>query len=446
MRPYEERARFPCQVGVRAGANSGVAFAAASAKPAEDTMKPIRSSLLMLPILGALSTQGLNGGDWPRYLGPAGDGRSDESGWRTDWSDKEPARLWEASVGLGCASFVVADGRAVTTGNIDDVDHVWCFDAASGKVLWKHTFNEGLDPKYYSGGTSATPAIDEGRVYSVSKDGKLFCLDLETGAVAWSKDFQADFDGRRPTWGWASSPGISGDLLLVNPGAKDGAVVALDKKDGSVRWKAGDSQPGYAAPLFYDHGGEPAVAWFHAKELVGYRMSDGKELFSHPWKTRYDVNASKPHFRDGRFFVASGYGTGAGLIEVAGGKAEETFTSRDFQLQFQNSLLLNGRIIAMFGDQGDRAGELAAIEFASGKLAWSHPMAGKRGSVIEVDGKLIVLSELGELVVGTVEQGGFAEIGRTQTLPKLCWAAPAFAGGRIFIRNNDGKALCLDVR
>ena len=37
------------------------------------------------------------------------------------------------------------------------------------------------------------------------------------------------------------------------------------------------------------------------------------------------------------------------------------------------------------------------------------------------------------------------EEGRVQVLPKLCWAAPAFADGRIFLRNNDGKAVCLDV-
>ena len=110
--------------------------------------------------------------DWPRYRGPNLDGISTETGWSVDWPATGPKQLWKTNVGIGFSSISVADGRAYTMGNRDNQDTVYCFDAASGQVLWKHSYPSKLDPKYYDGGPSATPTIDAGRVYTLSKEGR----------------------------------------------------------------------------------------------------------------------------------------------------------------------------------------------------------------------------------------------------------------------------------
>ncbi|HAL04747.1 MAG TPA: alcohol dehydrogenase, partial [Verrucomicrobiales bacterium] len=120
-------------------------------------------------------------GDWHRWRGPNGNGISDETGWLAKWSDDGPKRLWKAKVGTGFSSITVSDGRAYTMGNSGrgrgkEQDTVFCFDAATGKELWSHSYGAKLDPKYYDGGTSATPTIDGANVYTLSKDGLLICF------------------------------------------------------------------------------------------------------------------------------------------------------------------------------------------------------------------------------------------------------------------------------
>jgi hypothetical protein len=58
--------------------------------------------------------------------------------------------------------------------NRNDKDTVYAFDFETGREVWHHTYDCALDPHYYEGGTSATPAVDQDRVYSLSRRGKSF--------------------------------------------------------------------------------------------------------------------------------------------------------------------------------------------------------------------------------------------------------------------------------
>ena len=83
--------------------------------------------------------------DWPIYRGPNHNGISDEVDWQSDWGDAGPKVLWRASVGTGSSSVVTADGRAYTMGNHGEEedqqeDTVYCLDAETGEMRWKHTY------------------------------------------------------------------------------------------------------------------------------------------------------------------------------------------------------------------------------------------------------------------------------------------------------------------
>ena len=135
--------------------------------------------------------------DWPQYLGPRGDGTSEETQWNQDWSQKEPQMLWKAEVGTGCASFSIANGKAYTVGQQSGAkDTAFCLDAMTGKELWTFSYVQGLEPTYYSGGPSCTPTYDAGKLYVLGRDGGLFCLEADTGKVLWEKSYVKDFGGR----------------------------------------------------------------------------------------------------------------------------------------------------------------------------------------------------------------------------------------------------------
>ena len=51
------------------------------------------------------------GHDWPRFLGPDGNGKSGETGLVPDWNTQPPKLLWHKSIGTGFAAPSIKDGR-----------------------------------------------------------------------------------------------------------------------------------------------------------------------------------------------------------------------------------------------------------------------------------------------------------------------------------------------
>src|SRR2546423_6188146 len=95
---------------------------------------PIISAMLWL-----LALQRAAANDWPNWRGPDQNGISKETGWSASWPSDGPKQLWKASVGTGFSSVSVANRRLFTLGNKNETDTVYCFDAESGKELWKHS-------------------------------------------------------------------------------------------------------------------------------------------------------------------------------------------------------------------------------------------------------------------------------------------------------------------
>ncbi len=397
--------------------------------------------LLLLALLPGLALAQ----DWPRYLGP--DGSAKVAGKiRTDWKSEKPKELWRKDLGPGCSSFAIVGKKVVVMGNKDNTDIVWCLDTTTGKELWTHKYPEKLDPNLYDGGPNATPAIDGNTVYTLSRTGNLFALSMADGKPQWHKHFQKDFGGKVPTWGYSASPVVKGDLLYCLPCADDGGLFALEKKSGKVKWKSGDNtKPGYAAPVFFNHKGRELVAAFHGRELVAYGLDGkGKPVFDFDWRTSYDVNASNPQYHDGIMFLASGYGMGYVAIDVSGSEPKVLHKDEDIRMIFQNSILIGGDILGVFGDKNIEA-EVIRMDLKTGKPYWRAKMPGTRGSSLMVGDQMVILSETGDIICGEPATSGWKEHGRIKALSSVCWAPLAFAHGRIFARTNKGEAVCLDV-
>jgi outer membrane protein assembly factor BamB len=411
------------------------------------TTRPVRWIILALAVCalgGSLSGQ-VKAGDWPQFLGPNGDGSSAESGWNQDWNSQPPRELWRVEVGMGCSSVTVADGRLYTMGNRRNQDTVWCLDAETGGTIWSHEYRENREPKMYTGGPSATPLVSGGKVYTVSKSGLVLCLDATTGRVLWQRNYPADFGGSAPSWGYAASAVVSGGLVLLGPGAGDASVLALNKDTGEEVWRAPGAGAGYAPPVLVGQGEQQTAVWFKSSGLVGHRVTDGRRLFDQDWKTSFDVNASRPLEIGGNFLIGSGYGSGAARVNLSGTDTSIVWKQPEVQLQFQNAVHQDGFIYAVSGDNRVRA-ELVCVDFKDGRIVWRQRLSGNRGNVLLVDGKLLALSEQGELVMAEATPQGYRELGQLQVLPRVVWAPPALVNGRFYARNNDGRLVALDLR
>ena len=372
--------------------------------------------------------------DWLHWRGPDHNGISKETGWNPKSGMKV---LWRAKVGTGYSSFSISKGRAYTMGNTDNKDTVFCFDAENGKVLWSHTYACPLDPKNHDGGPNATPTVDGGNVYTLSKRGHLFCLDAATGKVKWSKTFRS----ARPTWGYASSVLVLDRMLILNVGK---AGVALDKtKQGRMIWNNGTGKSGYSTAVPYKVAGRQCIAIAAEVSFMGLLASNGQKLWEYPWKTRYEVNAADPIIHGDKVFISSGYGRGCALVQVGRGQPNRIWEHREMRNHFNSCVLVKG---ALYGFDEKK---MKCLDFQTGRVRWTQGGLGK-GSLMSADGKLIIMSENGRLVIAEASPTAYKELASKEifTGRTRCWTTPILSGGRIYCRQtrSGGPVACVDVK
>lgn len=378
------------------------------------------------------------GRDWANWRGPKGDGVSSESGWTTKWPRGGPKRLWRAKVGVGYSAISVAGGRAYTLGNSGGKDTVFCFDAASGEVLWKYSYACPSGKSYR--GPRSTPTVDGKRVYTTSREGDLLCLTADKGKRIWRKQLRKTYGVRPGKWAMAGSLVIVGGKVIVDVGI----VLAFNKKSGKLLWKSKKAKAAYSTPAVFSRGTRRLLASFNASSLAILDLKNGRLLMTHPWKTPNGINIATPIVFDGKVFLSSGYKTGCTLVDISGKKAKELWRNKNMSNHCNSSVLYKGYLYGFNGNVGG-GGALVCLELKTGEVKWSHKGLGT-GSLMIADGKLVVLGERGDLLVAAASPEKFDVIaGAGKVLGGICWTMPVLSGGRIYCRNAGGDVVCVDV-
>ncbi len=220
------------------------------------------------------------------------------------------------------------------------------------------------------------------------------------------------------------------------------AGLALNKKTGEVVWHSGKTPPGYSTPVIFDHGGERVVVISASETVEAFKPADGKSLWSFPWKTQYDVNAADPIISSGKMFISSGYDHGCALVDISG-KPHVLWVNKNLRTHINSAVLWQGYIYGV-DDMSNSKYVLKCLDWNTGEIKWTEPKFGK-GSLIIADGKIIGLSDKGELMVAVASPDGFKPISHAQVLGGKCWTIPVLANGRIYCRNAKGDLICVDV-
>jgi len=346
--------------------------------------------------------------DWPQWRGPNRDGISKETGWRTQWPEGGPKVLWRADVGAGYSSFAVVGGRVYTMGNADKNDTVFCLNADTGEIVWRQSYPCGAGEHP---GTRATPTVDGKVVYTLSREGHLLALDAASGNPIWGKQLPKDFGAKPARWGFACSPLVLGDRLILDAGP----TLALNKQTGALVWKSGEDKAGYASTTVFEVAGKTLLAVFPEFGPILRQAADGKELARLRWETSYGANVATPIVQGNRVFFSSGYGKGCTLLELGDSGWRQVYQNKNMRNHANSCILWEGHLYGFDGQVG-------------------------------ADGKLIVISERGELVVAEASPAAYRELARAKVLEKTCWTMPVLSGGRIYCRNHEGKIVCVDVR
>jgi outer membrane protein assembly factor BamB len=390
-------------------------------------------------------------GDCPAWRGADRTGVSPETGLLKEWPPGGPKLLWKTTgLGTGFSTPAVASGRIYLLGSKNQEESVIALDAKDGKQLWATKIGPvGRDgPPSYPGPRS-TPTVDGDRLYVLGSDGDLACLDKD-GKIIWQKNFTRDLEGSRGRWAYAESPLIDGDVLVCTPGGPKATLAALDKKTGTVIWKAqvpeGD-QAAYASVIIAEVGGVKQYVQFLGKGVVGVAAKDGKFLWRYD-KTSGTTNCSTPIFHDGCVFnSAAGRGTGgAALLRLSadgqGVSAKEVY--------FDKVLANHHGGVVLIGDNlyGTNNTGLVCMDFKTGAIKWQDRAVGK-GSVTAADGRLYVRGERdGQVALVEATPSGYHEKGRLQQPDRgrrNAWPHPMIAGGCLYLRDDD-VLLCYDIK
>jgi outer membrane protein assembly factor BamB len=379
--------------------------------------------------------------DWPQWRGPNRDGVSREKGWTADWPREGPKLLWKTSVGTGFSSMAVSIGRLYTMGNTDNTDTVYCLDAETGAVVWKHSYPCSLVAVRHEGGPGATPTVEGGRVYTLSREGQVFCFEAATGKILWQTEVPEEAGSWRPFYGFTSSPLVLGDLVILNAGPTG---LAFRKTTGEIVWRSGRKPSGYAAAVPFQAG--TAVALFTPHELVAVRVDNGKALWRHPWATRWDLNIADPVVVGDKLLISSGYDRGSALLRLDGGEPKPVWENQELRSHFSTPVLFDGHLYGFDGNTHSLADcSLKCLDAGTGAVKWKATEL-QIGALIVADGKLIALDHRGELFVAPASPSAFQPLARAHVLGGKCWTAPVLANGRLYARNAQGNAVCLDVR
>jgi outer membrane protein assembly factor BamB len=399
-------------------------------------------SLAIVAALGTATT--LVAADWPSFRGPAHDGKSAET---VTWPKDGPRQLWKINVGIGHSAISVVGDRAYTMGNTDDIDTIFGIDIATGRIVWKHSYlcNEKVGIKNYDG-PFATPTVANGVVYTLSRKGDVFALDARDGRVIWAHNIMKEDDARQPGFGgFAGSPLVLGDKLILN-GSPGG--MALDIKTGRTLWKSGVGPGGHATPVPLRIGQRNYLAIHSPRALTIVDATDGQAIWTTERRQPIGVNAPDPVIDGTKVFVTAGRAFGGALFDVTG-DTKPLWEQVGLSSHWHSSVLVNGFLYGPDGNNSEGAGRsptsLRCLDWKSGEIKWTEPKLEFNG-LIAVGGRLLVLTEKGDLVLAEASPKGYNELGSAHVIETRAFTAPVFANGRVYVRNTVGDVVALDLR
>ena len=441
-----------------------------------------RAACLFLALASATAS------DWPRFLGPSGDGISLE----TNLAARIPAGgfqvVFDIPIGTGYAAPSVAAGRLILFHRVAGEEIVESRDPASGAQQWRLAYPSSYqDPYGYNNGPRCTPLIADGRVVTFGAEGKLTAIDLKSGKLLWHRDTATEFQVPEAFFGVGSTPLLEGGKLIVMVGAQtNSGVVAFDPASGRTLWESvgkknwegvpmtgwpgeapvswGDwwKQASYASPVAATVQGQRLVFCLMRQGLVALDPVDGRVHFSRWFRARVEesVNAANPVVVGNDVLISDAYyKTGSVSLRVAPGATNftENWRGLGLEMHWSTPILVDGHLYG-FSGRNEPDASFRCVNFATGEVRWqrdekwrphsaTQPPVFGRGSCILADGRLIALGEGGLLGLFRPDPAGCQEIGRWQ-VPSLeypCWAAPVLSEGRLYLR-SEKRLVCLDLR
>ena len=385
--------------------------------------------------------------NWPRFRGPGGAGRPSSTDLPSFFDGKTgQGILWQTPVPLpGYSSPVVWTNRVFLTGANEAIREVYCFDADSGKMLWRKAIENvpGSTPgpaKPWNAASYAapTPATDGRHVYAIFANGDLACLDLE-GKQIWALNVGLPDN----EYGHASSLVAHRNLLLVQLDqamAEDGKskLLALDTRTGRTVWET--KRPvgaGWSSPIVISVGRREQIITCGIPWVAAYDPTTGAEIWRADCLDWGYYAVPCPIFAHGLVFSVTDGAALAAIRPDGKGDVSKThvvWTAED-DLPSICSPVSNGDLVFLLTSDG----LLTCYHTQSGKQIWQEDFSAQgrsfEASPSLVGTRLYFVDNTGVMFI-VKAASRFEELGRAEMGEPCSGASPAFVRGRIYLRGQ----------
>ncbi|MBK9139675.1 MAG: PQQ-binding-like beta-propeller repeat protein [Verrucomicrobia bacterium] len=381
-----------------------------------ERLKPL-NALAGALLLAASAEAAVNG--WLSWRGPEQTGVSRETG-LPDRIESAGEALWVADFG-GQSTPVIANGRLYIMGYEGDgpdlQEGLSCFDAETGRLLWKRKYNDFLSDTIYLRYSTSTPAIDPetGNVYMQGTQGILAGFTAD-GRELWSHSLMEKLGRLTFPNSRTASPLVDGDLVITRgitsnwgaQGAGGDRFYAFDKLTGELVWA---SSPG-TRPMdnSFSH---PYLTWLRGKRVLISASGDGSVVC-------VNARTGEPIWRV--------------PLAKAGINATVLVHNNDKVISIFGTPYEPGQLVAFRipdVEPADAASAPVVVERQTVEL-WSNPeISTSTSSPILVGNRLYVVKEKGDIVAvdavtGKVHWG--LQLGIEQRN-----ACPLFADGKLYV-------------
>jgi len=390
--------------------------------------------------------------NWPCFRGP--DGQGIASGMKVPvlWNDSTGI-AWKTDIpGHGWSSPVVWENKVFLTTVSDSGRNcrVVAFDLETGNLLW-NTIAMVQEPGHLhskNSYASSTPVTDGQLLYAVFGDGSVIALDF-TGKIIWQNREIKHYCEH----GLGASPILYKDLIIMPyDGSSSGPdkslgwqvpwdqalIVAFDKYDGKIKWKAGrgKSRIAYVTPTIMSVEKSLQLISAAGDVVQGFNPDSGKII----WTVGNPGEGVVPSVvtGDGLVFVASGWGDPAirAIRPDTTDKAVVVWEMKKDVPKIPSFLYQHPYLYTIIEN-----GTAMCLEGKTGKVVWRVSFGGKfSASPVLAEDKMFLLNENTQTTI--IESGPEFRLIAKNNLTGKCQASMAFSKGHILIR-TDKQLYCI---
>ena len=405
-------------------------------------MKPLVRLFFLSVLMLSMTVLKGQAQDWPQWRGINRDGKVTGFKAPKTWP-QQLNQTWKVTVGLGDATPALLNNKLYVFTRQGENELLQCLDAATGKQVWQ---SAGYPAVAVSGPAASHPGprssvtVADGKVVTVGIGGDIACFDASSGKLLWRNE---DYKNAVPQFFTGMSPLISSGICYAHLGGpKTGQFIAFDLSSGAVKWKVEGEGPAYGSPVLMTIDGSKQIVFQAQTKLVSLNPVDGKQLweFATPVGTGRVQNATSPVADQNRIYF-TGLNNGVNAIEIK--KEGNSFvvnklwSNPDFSTSYNTPLLKDGFLYGLSNQN-----RLFCINAGSGQTAWSDNTALQNfGSIVDAGSVIVALTSNSNFVILKPDGQKFNQVALIKLAETPIYAHPILSGNRIFIKDNESLTL-----